>query len=47
METEMLSRKKLRRFLKYEDAIIKIQQMWNMKAKVTTVITEATGTISE
>jgi uncharacterized protein YqgV (UPF0045/DUF77 family) len=32
---------------KYIDAIIEIQRMWNVKAKVIPVITGATGTISE
>jgi hypothetical protein len=31
---------------KYKDLTIGIQRMWNVKAKVTLVITEATGTIS-
>jgi enolase len=33
--------------LKYEDLIIEIQRMWNVKTKVTPVIIGATGTISE
>ena len=33
--------------LKYEDLIIEIQRMWNVKAKVIQVITGATGTISK
>jgi hypothetical protein len=33
--------------LKYEDLIIEIQQMWNVKTKVTPVIIGATGAISK
>jgi len=31
----------------YEDLTIEIQRMWNVKTKVITVITDATGTISK
>jgi hypothetical protein len=31
----------------YKDLIKEIQRMWNVKAKVTSVITGATGTISK
>jgi hypothetical protein len=35
------------KFLKYNDPIIEIQCMWNVKAKVIPVIRGATGTISK
>jgi hypothetical protein len=35
------------KILKYEDLIIEIQRMWNVKTKVTPVIIGATGTISK
>ena len=34
------------KILKYENLIIEIQRMWNVKVKVTPVITGATGTVS-
>ena len=38
-------KKKAEKILKYEDLIIEIQFMWNVKAEVIPVITGATGTI--
>jgi hypothetical protein len=40
-------RKEAKKILKYKDLITEIQRMWNVKTKVTPVITGATGTISE
>jgi hypothetical protein len=40
-------RKEAEKILKYEDLIIEIERMWNVKTKVTPVITGATGTISK
>jgi hypothetical protein len=38
-------KKEAENILKYNDLIIEIQHMWNIKAKVTPVIIGATGTI--
>jgi hypothetical protein len=35
-----------RKIVNSKDLIVEIQHMWNVKAKVIPVITEATGTIS-
>jgi hypothetical protein len=35
------------KILKYKDLTIEIQRVWNVKTKVTPVITGATGTISK
>jgi hypothetical protein len=35
------------KIIKYKDLIIETQRMWNIKTKVTPVITGATGTISK
>ena len=35
------------KFLKYGDPTIEIKRMWNLKANVIKIITEATGTISK
>jgi hypothetical protein len=40
-------KKKLKRCLKYEDHIIEIKCMWNLKAKVIPVIIWVTGTNSK
>jgi hypothetical protein len=40
-------KKEAAKILKYKDLIIEIQQMWNVKTKVTPVIRGATGTISK
>ena len=40
-------KKEAEKILKYKDLNIEIQLMWNVKAKVLSVITEATGTISK
>jgi hypothetical protein len=37
----------VQKILKYKDLVIEIQQTWNVKAKVTPVITGATRTISK
>jgi hypothetical protein len=40
-------KKEAEKILKYEELIIEIQRMWNVKTKVTPVIIGATGTISK
>jgi hypothetical protein len=40
-------KKEAEKILKYKDLIREIQPMWNVKTKVTPVITGATGTISK
>jgi hypothetical protein len=40
-------KKEAEKILKYKDLIREIQGMWNVKAKVITVIKGATGTISK
>jgi len=35
------------KILKYKDPTIEIQRMWNVKTKVTPVITGTTGTVSK
>jgi uncharacterized protein YycO len=40
-------KKEAEMILKYKDLIIEIQAMWNVKVKVISVITGATGTISK
>ena len=42
-----MTKKESEKSLRYNDLIIEIQHMWNVKAKVIPVITGATGTISE
>ena len=39
-------KKETEKILKYKDLIIQIQRMWDVKAKVISVITGAAGTIS-
>jgi hypothetical protein len=40
-------KKEAKKILKYKDLITEVQRMWNVKTKVTPVITGPTGTISE
>jgi len=40
-------KKEAEKILKYKDFTIEIQRMWNVKTKVTPVITGATGAISK
>jgi hypothetical protein len=40
-------KKEAEKILKYKDLITEIQRMWNVKTKVTPVITGTTGTISK
>ena len=40
-------KKEAEKILKYKDLTIEIQHMWNVKAKVISVIIGATGTISK
>jgi len=42
-----VTKKEAEKILKYKDLITEIQAMWNVKAKVISVITWATGTISK
>jgi glyoxylate utilization-related uncharacterized protein len=46
-EDRNVIKKAAEKILKYKDLIAEILCMWNMKAKVITVIIGATGTISE
>jgi hypothetical protein len=40
-------KKEAEEVLKYKDPVIEVQRMWNVKAKVTPVIIEMTGTLSK
>jgi hypothetical protein len=40
-------KKEAKKILKYKDLIIEIQRIWNIKAKVMSVVIEATETISK
>jgi len=40
-------KKETEKILKYKDLITELQRMWNVTAKVISVTTGATGTISE
>jgi hypothetical protein len=40
-------KKEAEKILKYREFIIEIQRMWDVKARVITVITGATGTVSK
>jgi len=39
-------KKEVKKILKYQNLLIEIQRMWNVKAKVKSALTGATGTIS-
>jgi hypothetical protein len=40
-------KKEAEKILKYKDLLVEIQNMWNVKAELITIITGATGTVSE
>jgi hypothetical protein len=42
-----VNKKEAQKILKYKDLTIEIEQVWNLKIKVTPVIIGATGTISK
>ena len=46
LETNVI-KKETEKILKYKDLMTEIQLMWNVKAKMISVITGATGTISK
>jgi hypothetical protein len=46
-EDRNMIKKEAEKILNYKDLIIEIEHMWNVKTKVTPVITGATGTISK
>jgi hypothetical protein len=47
LETEIVIRKEAEKILKYKDITIETQRLWNVRAKVISVIIGATGTISK